>query len=273
MGWLGKLITNVAKSFGFSNKLLTSIFGTIATGLKGGEKVFYKLAKAAGVPAVKFQEWAQANSTFVKSFTPLAATIAAVIPVYGKLSDSIKRVTFSAEGYEKSLSGVRRKQSSELQTISDLEKRYTRLQKQLTKVNKLSKQPITKALQREEYVSPVFEYDKLARDYTDFANEIAKTSPDLVAYFDKFGNAVLRSGYNFKEGIELMRKAKLSEMADTSIKALEKFAEELTNAGMFSARFRSELKNLLKKCRLLGQFFLNLYKFLLHKSLKKLLTT
>ena len=252
LGWLGKIITGVVASFGFSNKVLTSIFGTMATGLKGGEKVFYKLAKAAGIPAVKFQEWAQTNSTFVKSFGPLTATIGAIIPIYGKLSDSIKRVTFSAEGYEKSLSGVRRKQSSELQVISDLEKRYTRLQKHLSKVNKLSKQPITKALQREEYVSPVFEYDKLARDYTDFANEIAKTSPDLVAYFDKFGNAVLRSGHNFKEGIELMRKAKLSEMADTSIKALEKFAEELTDVGTFSARFRSELKKFIKEVPAVG---------------------
>ncbi|RLI52926.1 MAG: phage tail tape measure protein, partial [Candidatus Thorarchaeota archaeon] len=247
LGWLGKAVLRVAEAFGFSNKLLTGIFATMSAGLKSGEKVFYSLAKAAGVPAVKFQEWAQTNSTFIKSFGPLAATIAAVIPVYGKLSDTIKRVTFSAEGYEKSLSGVRRKQSSELQTISDLAKRYNNLENRLKRINKLSAQPITKALAREEYVSPVLQYDKLANDYIDFANEIAKTTPDLVLYFDKFGNAVLKSGYNFKEGIELMRKAKLSEMADTSIKALEKFAEELTNAGTFSAKFRSELKKFIKE--------------------------
>jgi len=253
-GGMGAVIASIAAGLGFTGKVFTKVVGIITSGAIAGKNAFDSLAQLAGEASFKMEEWAGSNTTFVKSMSPLAASLLGIVPLVGKLSDEFKKVMLSAHGYEKSLSGVRQLQSKELSNIGTLIKEYDNLTRRLTKVSKVSRTPAVAAatIVGEEYISPLLEYDTITKKFTGFANTVAKVMPELVLYFDKFGNAVLRGGINYRQALDQMRGVKLNEIAETNIKALEKFARELTNASTFSAKFRSEIKKFINEVPMLG---------------------
>ena len=222
---------------------LAGVLDVMATGAKGGEAGFQKLGEMIGVPAEALAKWSQENVGFVKSVAPLAGSIAALIPVAGVAGDQFRKLAFSADGYEKSLSPLRRKLSSELAAINELSQGYRRLNEDIKSAAKASEPEATKtAIRREEYVSPILTLGKTYENSRKFANQLAKTNVSMIQGFDSLGNAVLKTTNNFEDYFRVLRAAKLKELTDTGVSALEKYAEELTNAGAMGSRFRSELK-------------------------------
>ena len=232
---------------------MAGVLEVMSKGAKGGEGAFQKLGEMIGIPAEALATWSQENTSFVKSVAPLVGSIAALIPVAGVAGDQFKKLAFSADMYEKSLSPVRRKLSSELANINDLSQGYRRLNESIIKAGEASKPEATKtAIRREEYVSPVLTLGKTYEDARNFANKLSKTNVSMIQGFDSLGNAVLKTTDNFDEYFRVLRAAKLKELAETGASALEKYSEELTNAGTMGSRFRSELKKFVKEIPALG---------------------
>jgi len=248
-GGLGTAAIKVATK----HPALAGVLGVMSQGAKGGEAGFQKLGEMIGIPAEGLARWSLENASFVKSVAPLAGSIAALIPIAGVAGDQFKKLAFSADGYEKSLSPLRRKLSGELATINELSQGYRRLNEDIKSAAKTSEPEATKtAISREEYVSPVLTLGKTYDNARKFANQLSTTNISMIQGFDSLGNAVLKTTGNFEDYFRVLRAAKLKELADTSVSALEKYAEELTNAGAMGSRFRSELKKFVGEVPALG---------------------
>lgn len=233
--------------------VIAGILEVMAKGAESGEAGFQKLGQMLGIPAEGLAKWSLENANFVKSVAPMAGSIAALIPVAGVAGDQFKKLAFSAAGYEKSLSPLRRKLSSELATINELSQGYRRLNSDIKSAAKASEPEAVKtAIRREEYVSPVLTMGKTYENARKFGNQLAKTNMSMIQGFDSLGNAVLKTTSNFEDYFRVLRAAKLKELADAGVSALEKYAEELTNAGTMGSRFRSELKKFVEEVPALG---------------------
>lgn len=247
-GKLGGGLATLGLRTAVRSPVLGGIITTLATGSKQAEKGLAKLAELFGIPAEALARWSQENASFVKSIGPLAGSIAALIPISGKTGDALKRLALSADDYEKSLSGLRRLRSSELADINSLATSYDRLQGSIDAANKArDPEAMERAIRREEYVSPVLAAGRAYDQSRDLGNQLAAVNLSLIDSFDKFGNAVVKPTANLKKYFTVMREAKIRAIAETEVKALEKFAEELTNAGSASAKFRSELRKFVKE--------------------------
>jgi len=243
-GGLGGLaVTTITK-----NPALAGILDIAATGAAASEGAFQKLGELFGVPAEALAMWSRENTNFVKSVAPLAGSLLALIPITGKIGDGLKKLAFSADQYEDSIAPLRRKLGDEISDIVELSRSYSKLDENIKKANQ-SREPqsIETALRRQEYVSPVFALEKDAKKARNLANLMAKTNIDLIQSFDEFGNAILKPTGNLEEYFKVLKSAKIEELAEAEVAALQKFAEELTNAGSASAKFRSELKKFVKE--------------------------
>ena len=83
-----------------------------------------------------FEDWSSQNAGFVKSVTPLVATITGLSYALSAVKDHYIEATQSAQAYEKSVYGTRRAQESQLSAIRDLQSTYATLQSQVDKVNR-----------------------------------------------------------------------------------------------------------------------------------------
>ena len=230
-----------------------AVIEAMATGAKAGEGGFNKLAKLFGIPAEALAKWSLENTSFIKSVGPLAGSIAALVPVTGVVGDQLKKLALSADQYERSLSPLRRQLTGQLAEINDLSGGYKKLEDRVGRANKAQTPEVTReAVKAGTFKSPVLEMAKTSKDATDLANALAKTNINLVESFDEFGNAILKPTDNLKNYLEVLRQAKIKEIAESEVTALEKFANELTNAGTASSRFRSELKKFVKEIPALG---------------------
>lgn len=232
---------------------LGGIMETASVGAEGAETVFGKVAKAMGVPAEKLAEWTKGNTSFVKSVMPMVASLAALTPVAIKTWGSLKKLSLSAEKYEKSLAPIRRKVSGELQSLRDLSNEYGKLSRSIEKLNKIREpEAKEKAIRREEYKSPIFGMAEVYRKTQKFGNELAKSNFALVESFDEFGNAVLKTNRSLEEHIDLLTSAKRREAAKTEVEGLEKYVEDLTGGKGFTETLKYELKRFVKEIPAVG---------------------
>jgi len=252
-GKLGGVLGKTGLVVGTKIPVLGQIIQAAATGAQAGEGAFLELGKLFGIPAEALAKWSKENTSFVKSIAPLAGSILALIPISGKASDSIKKLAFSATQYEKSLSPIRRQLSGQLSEINQLANSYDNLQKAIDKANMASQpEAVAESIRREEFVSPLLEIAKASKGAKEFGNNLSKVNLSMVDSFDQFGNAIIKPTANLKEYFRVLKAAKIQEIAETEISALEKFSEELTNAGTVSAKFRSELKKFVKEIPAIG---------------------
>jgi len=248
LGGLGGLLTKGATASIKVNPILSSIMGGAAKGAKYGSKGFEELAKLFGIPAKALALWSTENASFVKSVGPLAGSIAALIPVAGKLGDEFKKLTYSASGYEKSLSPIKRHLSGELSLLTELSKEYSRITLKREKIAKYREpEAAERAVAREEYKSPLLEEAKNYTALQSLGNNLASVNNKLIISFDKFGNAVLKSSVHLESYLKSLETSKIAEMADKDIAALEKYTDSLTNAGTGFEKFKSELKKFTKE--------------------------
>ena len=221
-------------------------------GAKGAEKLSMKTAKLLGVPTEKLAEWTNGNTDFVKSVAPMVASLAALTPVAVKAWGSMKRLSSSADEYEKSLAGVRRKHSGELQSLQDISSRYNKLVRSVEEVNELNKpESVEKSLMREEYESPLFKMSDIYKQTKKFGNDLAGSNFSLVESFDEFGNAILKTNRSLEEHIDLLTTAKKGEISKTEIDILSKYVEDLTGKGA-SEGFKYEFKRFVKEIPAVG---------------------
>jgi len=238
-GWIGK-------TFG-------TVIETAAMGAEGAEGVFDKVAKAIGVPAEMMAEWSARNAGFVKSVAPMAASLLALVPIAGKTWQGFKKMTYSAEDYEKSMAPIRRKTSGELQRIKDLAYGYEKMERALVDINK-AREPEAreKAIKREEYKSPLLRTAKLYKDVRKHGNELAKVNLSLVDSFDEFGNAILKTNANLKEYINILSQSKMKEMIETEVDVIDKYISGLTGGKGFGETMKYELKRFVKEIPYIG---------------------
>lgn len=232
---------------------LGGVFETAAMGAEGAQEVFEGVAKVIGKPAEKLAEWTKGNTDFVKSVTPMIASLAVLTPIALKTWDSMKRLAVSADEYEKSMAPIRRKTSGELQALRDLSNEYERMSNTIEKLTEARK-PAAKevAVRREEYKSPVFGMADLYKKTQKFGNELARTNFALVESFDEFGNAVLKTNRSLKEHLSLLASAKMEEIAKTEMDILGKYVEDLTGGKGFTETFKYELKRFVKEIPAVG---------------------
>jgi len=258
-GGIGSLLGGAAIRAGKASPILGGILETMSLGAEAGESGFMKLASLFGISSEALAEWSTTNAGFIKSVGPLAGSLAALVPISGKVFDQFKKLAFSADQYEESMAGLDRKLSEDLDTITGLSTNYDRLNRSLKKASEFTKPEVReRAIRRDEYISPLLELGKAEDNYRDFANNLSKHNMDMVVSFDEFGNAVLNSAVNFQEAFRLMKASKVKEIAENDIKVLEKYAEELTNAGTFVSKFKSELKKFASEIPAIGPMIADL---------------
>jgi len=256
-GKLGTLLEIGSKALASTGTPASEFFAGVLKvaekGAEGADKISMKVAKVMGVSAEKLAEWTQGNTSFVKSVAPMVASLAALTPVAIKTWGSMKRLSSSADEYEKSMAGVRRKTSGELQALRDLSSGYEKLGNTIRNIGEARKpEAKRKAIEREEYESPVFGMAKLYRDTQKFGNELAKSNFSLVESFDEFGNAVLKTNRSLKDHVDLLSAAKREEIGKTEVDILSKYVEDLTGGKGFAEIFKYELKRFVKEIPVVG---------------------
>ena len=246
---LGAAATAVTGGF----PVIGTVIETAAQGSKVPEAGFKKLGGLLGVPAEALARWSQENASFVKSVGPLVGSIAALIPIAGFAGNKLRKLALSADQYEQSLSPLRRSQTGQLADINNLSRGYEKLEKDIRRATESQKpEAVETAVRKERFKSPILSLAEASKEATTLANNIAKSNITLVESFDEFGNAILKPTDNLKEYFEVLRKAKIKEIAETEVDALAKFATELTNAGTSASRFRSELRRFVKEVPAIG---------------------
>ncbi|MHA1347336.1 MAG: hypothetical protein ACTSO3_13130, partial [Candidatus Heimdallarchaeaceae archaeon] len=213
---------------------------------------FDKMGKYIGLTSQQMAKLTQSSTGVVGSLGPMIGSFFVLKPLLEKSWAGFKRLAVSAQDYEKSIDGIRRKTGGEIANIKSLSTEYNRLSKRLEDIKKL-RDPETKrrALEREEYKSPIQELGRLYDDSTKYANKLADVNINLVSSFDEFGNAVLRSTNNLESYINLMKSAKIKEMADVELDVLGKYIEDLTKTEG-AETFKYELKSFLKEIPTIG---------------------
>jgi TP901 family phage tail tape measure protein len=256
-GRFGTLLELGGTALAATGSPITQAFGGVLRvaekGAEGAEAVSIKVAKAMGIPAEKLAEWTKGNTSFVKSVTPMIASLAALTPVAIKTWGSMKRLASSADEYEKAMAGARRKTSGELQALKDLSSGYRKLESTIEDLNKVRKpEAKRKALEREEYESPVFGMGELYKKTQKFGNELAKSNFTLIESFDEFGNVVLKTNRSLKDHIDLLTSAKREEIGKKESDILSKYVEDLTGGKGFTETFKYELKRFVKEIPAIG---------------------
>lgn len=213
---------------------------------------FEKLGKYIGLTGQQMAKLTKHNTGLVGSLGPMVGTFAALTPLLNKGIDGFKMMALSAQDYEKSIDGIRRKTSGELADIKNLSAGYDKLSKKLEDIRESRKPEVKKRQQeREEYKSPLLTLGTVYGETTDYANRLADTNIDLVSSFDEFGNAVLKNTGNLKSYIKVMEEAKFGEMAKTEVGVLSKYIQDLTKTTGLET-FKNELKTFVKEIPAIG---------------------
>jgi TP901 family phage tail tape measure protein len=261
-------ITKPAQGFVFANDIFAAEAGPLAflddlllmsaqAGGKGSEavgKAMQKIGNTMGKEAQNFAEnWTSSNAGIVKSTAPLLTTLVGLSMAGKKLYNTYGGLTKTAGGYEKSMYNVKRADEAELKNIRDLSGSYDRLDNRLSKINK-SRSNQVKSRQQElgTYKSPINEMASLQKDTVDLSNQIADSNINLIAGYDKLGNAILKTSGSFKTYLSELEKIKVKDIAKTDVKVLEKYIYDLTETAG-AEKFKNELKELAEEVPLLGE--------------------
>ena len=209
--------------------------------------------KLGGAGQKFLKQWASQNTGFVRATAPMIASLAVLTPALKAIYDYYGKSTKSAQDYEKSVYGIRRANESELSTIKGLIKEYDSLESRLAEVREAAK-PEVKARRMElgTYESPLLALGDIQKDALDTSNKLAETNINLIAGYDKLGNAVLKTVGDFKEYLKTIEKLKIKEMAKTEINVLDKYIKDLTEI-KGPEKWKSELKKLLKEAPVFGE--------------------
>ena len=229
-----KVLGVVPELMGFGlavgGKAISGVGGLIG---KGGEKVAEKtgLAKALG---------------------PLAVTTLALLPAMKAVYEYWSKIINSAQDYEKSMAGVRRKTESEHKTIRDMSNEYDTLISRLEEVKELSKPAVKIRRQElETYTAPLVLLQPLQEDAIALSNKLASENINLVLGYDKLGNAVLKTTDNFRKYLSELDKLKVKEAAQTEIDILDKYIYDLTTTEG-PEKWKKTIKSLLESTPIFG---------------------
>ncbi len=269
------------KFFGLSKasgSLVSGKLGMVTTALSGvagsvselGAVGLDKLAKYLGLTAEQMAKLAQSGTGLIGSLGPTIGSFFVLKPLLEKGYQGFKRMTLSAQDYEKSLGDVRMKNSDELASIHALGKGYRSLERSLVDVNEArTPENRKRAMSREEYVSPLHTLSSTYQEAIDYTNRLADSNSNLVVSFDKFGNAVLKSADNLNTYLGAMSSAQSSKMFASELDLLKKYVEDLTKSSGLET-FKRELKTLLSEIPLFGDTLASNIKISPAKDLKDL---
>ena len=234
--------------------------GIASVGVEATEQTSKYLGKALGFTGKKFGKGAESwlksfaaeNTNLVKALLPLGATMAAGAMALSKLSDKFAAATKSAQDFEKTMYGARRKSDSELKVIRELSQQYEILAKKLEDVNKAAK-PETKARRQElgTYEAPLKTMRGMQQDLIDLSNSLADQNVSLVSGYNELGNAVLRSSANFGYSLKELDKVKVQDALETEIKVINQYVRALTDIGS-SEKIKKAFKDLAASMPIVG---------------------
>ena len=212
-----------------------------------------KVAKLFGLTAEQMARLTKSSTGVVGALGPMVGSFFALKPLLEDIYEGFKRTTLSAQDYEKSIEGIRMKVSGQLDDVNMLSQAYNGLSRRLEEVSELSKPEVrARAMEREEYRSPLHELGEVYSDAITYSNRLAEANIDLVSSFDKFGNAVLKSADNMGAYTESLREVEIGKMLGTELDVLGKYVDDLTKTtGMET--FKDELKTFLKEIPVIGE--------------------
>ncbi len=243
--------------------------------LKGGGKILSKAAGLAteiagastyivsqGIDAVGEQigaggqkilkDFASQNTGFVKSVAPLALTIAAMVPALKAGAKYMKTMAGSAQDYEKSMDGARRQHESQVKAVRDMVQEYDALAKKVKDIEKVQ-DPGVKARRQQlgTYEAPLTTLQDVQKRAIDLSNSLANSNVDLVAGYDKLGNAILRTTDGYKNYLKEVERVGMKASAQTELDILGRYTEDLTS-GNQTEKIKKAFKELLEAVPVLG---------------------
>lgn len=215
-------------------------------GTKGLGGVFDLIGDTLGSGAENFaKNFASENTGLVKSFGPLAVTIAGLVPLFGILRKGYLETAASAAAYRDSLKPLIQVQDKELATIKNQQISLRGINTAYKDARKLDDPQVAKKrVEAGTYVSPTEKligvYDKAIQ----FTNQLAEANINLVAGYDEAGNAVLKSGVNLEKYLSSIKSGIVGEAFETQISIIEKYIRELTDT---SKKWTETLANILEE--------------------------
>jgi TP901 family phage tail tape measure protein len=234
--------------------------GMVSVGVEATEQTSKYLGKALSFTGKTFgkgtegwlKSFAAENTDVVKALLPLGATVAAGAVAISKLSDKFNAATKSAQDFEKTMYGARRKSDSELKVIRELSQQYEILSKKLEDVNKAAK-PETKVRRQElgTYEAPLKTMRSMQQDLIGLSNSLADQNLSLISGYNELGNAVLRSSANFGYFLKEIDKVKVQNALETEITVINQYVRALTDVGS-SEKIKKAFKDLTSSMPVVG---------------------
>ncbi len=193
------------------------------------------------------------NATFVKSITPMFATIAALVPAFRALSEHYGDMTKTAQDYAKSNYGIIRQHQSQLSTIRDLTKEYEILDVKLEDTKKVMTPEIAEKRQRlGTYVDPLISLSEITEQASRLTNRLAEANAGLLSGYDSLGNAIIKTNISLKEYLKMTEATKLEELAEVRVKNIARYTKALTETEG-PEKWKYELKKLFKHAPGIGE--------------------
>lgn len=244
------------RALGMAASVGTEVAGM---GLKGTGLLTEYVGEKAGAGGRKLmEEFAAENAGLVKSIAPMALTIAAAVPAGKALYGYFKDLNTSAAQFEKNMYAAKVDSEDELKNVKALSYDYQGMQKDLKKANLATgitedgKEYIKSTKAVGTYESSLLRLEKLKEKGVNFSNKLAKTNVNMVAGYDKFGNAILKTDDNFSGLLSSMEKAATKKVADQEVKVAVKYVEELTQLEG-PEKWKKVLKDITEEIPVIGQ--------------------
>lgn len=199
------------------------------------------------------KDWTTQNAGFVKSVAPLALTIAGMIPAFKAGAEYFSKMTGSAQDFEQSMNGVIRKNESQLKSIRDMIQEYDTLSDKVKEAAK-AEEPATKARRQElgTYESPLTTKQNIQARVIELTNQLAVSNQNLVVGYDELGNAVLKTGTNFKSYLKDLENLEVQTGVAASLEILKKYLDDLAS-GNETEKIKLAFKELADAFPVLGE--------------------
>jgi TP901 family phage tail tape measure protein len=247
-GSTGEVIAKVlSKSLAYASEVSGVASYAVGQGLDTlGEKM-------GGAGQAAIQSFTKSNAGLIKSLSPLLLTFAGLLPTIKAAASSMHDLTMTADDYDKSMEQVRRKYESQLASIKDIKKEYSDLENKITKAGKALDPEVRKdQIDKGTFVDPFISQVKLQEEALEMTNKIAEAMPNMVAGYDKYGNAILKTAKNYAELLKLTEKTVAKSAIDEELKVLKKYNEEL-ETGTSAENIKKTLQDLARAVPVIGE--------------------